>query len=174
MISEMKKVLFMAALLITAALSLSSCGDDEPKEKVTATATYTLTFSQDLLDACNVFITFKAENGRNVMEAVRNTYWTKTVTSDKFPAEFGVMYKFSTKSESELAKDKYNLICNMNFNVISSKGLNYSSPTIEIINQNDVARNKVISTLDKVSGKSTGFRVSQDGIVSQANNLKYE
>lgn len=170
----MKKVLFMAALLITAALSLSSCGDDEPKEKVTATATYTLTFSQDLLDACNVFITFKAENGRNVMEAVRNTYWTKTVTSDKFPAEFGVMYKFSTKSESELAKDKYNLICNMNFNVISSKGLNYSSPTIEIINQNDVARNKVISTLDKVSGKSTGFRVSQDGIVSQANNLKYE
>lgn len=174
MISEMKKVLFMAALLITAALSLSSCGDDEPKEKVTATATYTLTFSQDLLDACNVFITFKAENGRNVMEAVRNTYWSKTVTSDKFPAEFGVMYKFSTKSESELAKDKYNLICNMNFNVISSKGLNYSSPTIEIINQNDVARNKVISTLDKVSGKSTGFRVSQDGIVSQANNLKYE
>lgn len=174
MISEMKKVLFMAALLITAALSLSSCGDDEPKEKVTATATYTLTFSQDMLDACNVFITFKAENGRNVMEAVRNTYWSKTVTSDKFPAEFGVMYKFSTKSESELAKDKYNLICNMNFNVISSKGLNYSSPTIEIINQNDVARNKVISTLDKVSGKSTGFRVSQDGIVSQANNLKYE
>lgn len=170
----MKKVLFMAVMLITAALSLSSCGDDEPKEKVTATATYTLTFSQDLLDACNVFITFKAENGRNVMEAVRNTYWTKTVTSDKFPAEFGVMYKFSTKSESELAKDKYNLICNMNFNVISSKGLNYSSPTIEIINQNDVARNKVISTLDKVSGKSTGFRVSQDGIVSQANNLKYE
>lgn len=170
----MKKILFMAAMLITAALSLSSCGDDEPKEKVTATATYTLTFSQDLLDACNVFITFKAENGRNVMEAVRTTYWTKTVTSDKFPAEFGVMYKFSTKSENELTKDKYNLICNMNFNVISSKGLNYSSPTIEIINQNDVARNKVISTLDRVSGKSTGFKVSKDGIVSPANNLKYE
>ena len=61
----MKKYLFLAALLVTAALSLSSCGDDEPKETVTATATYTMTFSQDLLDASNVFITYKAENGRN-------------------------------------------------------------------------------------------------------------
>ena len=98
----MKKYIYMAALLMVAALALTACGDDEPKEKTTATATYNMTFSQDLLDACNVFITYKAENGRNVMEAINSNWWTKSVTSDKFPAEFGVMYKFSTKSDAEL------------------------------------------------------------------------
>lgn len=169
----MKKFLLLAALLITAAVSLTSCGSDEPKSKVTATATYTMTFSQDLLDACNVIITYKAENGRNVMEPVNNTWWTKTVTSDKFPAEFGVMYMFSTKSEAELVKEKYDLTCEFNFMCNTSKGASYSNK-FSIINATGVANNKVISTLKNVSGKSTGFKVSKDGIVSQANNLNYD
>lgn len=169
----MKKFIYIAALLMVAALSLTSCGDDEPKEKVTATATYFMTFSPDLLDACNVFITYKAENGRNVMEAVNATSWTKSVTSDKFPAEFGVMYKFSTKSDGELTKDKYDLTCDFNFTVKTSKGASYTN-SVNIINNKGLAKNKVVSTLNNISGKSTGFRVTKDGIVSQANNLKYE
>lgn len=81
----MKKYLFMTVVLIAAALSLTSCGDDEPKDTVTVTGTYFMTFSQDLLNACNVFITYKAENGRNVMEAVTSTMWTKAVTATSFP-----------------------------------------------------------------------------------------
>jgi len=50
----MKKFIYMAALLMLAALTLTACGDDEPKVKTTATATYNMTFSQDLLEACNV------------------------------------------------------------------------------------------------------------------------
>jgi len=169
----MKKYLLMTVVLITAALSLTSCGSDEPKEKVTATATYNMTFSQDLLNACNVFITYKAENGRNVMEAVTSTWWTKTVTSNDFPAEFGVMYKFSTKSNAELTQEQYDLTCDLNFNVKTSKGASYSN-NVTIINAPDVKKDKVVSTLDRLSGKSTGYRVSKDGIVSQANNLNYE
>ena len=169
----MKKFFYMAALLMVAVFSLTACGDDEPKDKVTATATYNMTFSQDLLNACNVFITYKAENGRNVMEAVTSTWWTKTVTSDKFPAEFGVMYKFSTKSNAELSQEQYDLTCDMNFNVKTSKGASYTN-NVTIINVSDVSRDKVLSTLEKQSGKSIGFRVSKDGIVSQANNLNYE
>ena len=169
----MKKYLFMAAVLIVTALSLSSCGSDEPKDKVTATATYNMTFSQDLLNACNVFITYKAENGRNVMEAVTSTWWTKTVTSDKFPAEFGVMYKFSTKSDAELTQEQYDLTCDLNFTVKTSKGASYTN-NVTIINSMDVKKDKVVSTLERLSGKSTGFRVSMDGIVSQANNLQYD
>ena len=41
----MKKYLFMAAVLIVTALSLSSCGNDEPKETITVTATNNMTFS---------------------------------------------------------------------------------------------------------------------------------
>jgi len=169
----MKKYLLMTVVVITAALSLTSCGSDEPKEKVTATATYNMTFSQDLLNACNVFITYKAENGRNVMEAVTSTWWTKTVTSNDFPAEFGVMYKFSTKSNAELTQEQYDLTCDLNFNVKTSKGASYSN-NVTIINAPDVKKDKVVSTLDRLSGKSTGYRVSKDGIVSQANNLNYE
>ena len=169
----MKKFIYMAAFLMVAVLTLTACGDDEPKEKTTATATYNMTFSQDLLDACNVFITYKAENGRNVMEAINSTWWTKSVTSDKFPAEFGVMYKFSTKSDAELVKEKYDLKCELMFKVMTNKGASYSN-TVTIIDATGVASNKVVSELNKYSGKSTGFRVTEKGIVSEANNLKYE
>ncbi len=169
----MKKFLWIATLLVTATMSLTSCGSDEPKETVTATATYNMTFSQDLLNACNVFLVYKAENGRNVMEAVTSTWWTKTVTSNKFPAEFGVMYKFSTKSDAELTQEQYDLTCEMNFNVKTSKGASYVN-NVTIINASDVKKDKVVSTLEKQSGKSVGFRVTKDGIVSQANNLNYE
>ena len=169
----MKKFFYMAVLLIVAALTMSSCGSDEPKEKTTATATYNMTFSQDLLEACNVFITYKAENGRNVMEPISSTWWTKTVTSDKFPAEFGVMYKFSTKSDAELVKEKYDLACDLNFSLKTSKGASYTN-TVTIINTPGVNKNKVVSTLKNLSGKSIGFKVTIDGIVSQANNLNYD
>jgi len=169
----MKKFIYMAVLLMATAFTMTSCGSDEPKETVTATATYNMTFSQDLLNACNVFLIYKAENGRNVMEAVTSTWWTKTVTSNKFPAEFGVMYKFSTKSDAELTQEQYDLVCEMNFSVKTSKGASYVN-NVTIINASDVKKDKVVSTLEKQSGKSVGFRVTKDGIVSQANNLNYE
>ena len=169
----MKKYFYLAVLLLTATLSLTSCGDDEPKVTDTATATYTLSFSKDLLDACNVFVTYKAENGRNVMEAISNVWWSKTVTSDKFPAEFGVMYQFSTKSDAELTKEKYDLTCEFGFSSKTSRGAIYSN-SVTIINASGVARDKVVSTLNKLSGKSTGFRVTKDGVSSMANNLNYD
>ena len=132
-----------------------------------------MSFSQDLLDACNVFITYKAENGRNVMEAVNTPTWNKSVTSDKFPAEFGVMYKFSTKSAAELTKEKYDLTCELSFSCNTTRGAVYSN-TVTIIKSTGVAKDKVVSTLEKLSGKSTGFKVTKDGIVSQANNLDYD
>lgn len=120
-----------------------------------------------------MFITYKAENGRNVMEAINSTWWTKTVISDKFPADFGVMYKFSTKPDAELDKEKYDLACEFSFNLVTSKGASYSNK-VTILNHTGLARDKVVSTLNKYSGNSTGFRVTEIGIVSQANNLKYD
>ncbi|MBR5672989.1 MAG: hypothetical protein IKW97_01180 [Muribaculaceae bacterium] len=170
----MKKFIYMAAFLLLAAMTLTACGDDEPKEKTTATATYNMTFSQDLLDACSlILITYKAENGRNVMKAIDQTWWSMTVTSDKFPAEFGVMYKFSTKADAELIKEKYDLSCTMTFSVKTNKGASYSN-SVTIIDSKGVSKDKVVSTLNRYDGKSTGFRVTKDGIVSQANGLNYD
>ena len=168
----MKRFFYMAVLLI-AALTFNSCGSDEPKEKTTVTATYNMTFSQGLLDACNVIITYKAENGRNVMEPITSPWWTKSVTSDKFPAEFGVMYRFSTKSDAELVKEKYDLEASIMFRIMTSKGASFSN-TITIIDSKGVAKDKVVSTLNKLSGKSTGYRVTINGDASPANNLDYD
>ena len=168
----MKRFFYMAVLLI-AALTFNSCGSDEPKEKTTVTATYNMTFSQDLLDACNVIITYKAENGRNVMEPITSPWWTKSVTSDKFPAEFGVMYKFSTKSDAELVKEKYDLEASIMFRIMTSKGASYSN-TVTIMDNKGVAKDKVLSTLNKQSGKSTGYKVTINGDVSPANNMDYD
>lgn len=168
----MKKTFIIASLLLAAAFALTSCGDDEPKEKTKATATYTMTFSQDLLNACNVFLTYKAENGRNVMESVTTTRWTKTVTSDRFPAEFGVQYTFSTKSDAELVQEKYDLSCDLNFNLSTSKGASYVNTTT-IFDSQGLAKSKVIEYLKRYSGKSSGYRVTENGIVSPANNLNY-
>ena len=161
------------AVLLIAALTFNSCGSDEPKEKTTVTATYNMTFSQDLLDACNVIITYKAENGRNVMEPITSPWWTKSVTSDKFPAEFGVMYRFSTKSDAELVKEKYDLEASLMIRIMTSKGASYSN-TVTIMDNKGVAKDKVLSTLNKQSGKSTGYKVTINGDVSPANNMDYD
>lgn len=168
----MKKFLIIAAVTIVTALALTACGDDEPDSKTTATATYTLTLSQDLLEACNVFITYKAENGRNVHEAVLTPHWSKTVTSTRFPAEFGVEYTFSTKSDGELVKDQYDLECIFHFSVSTTKGASYSNNNI-ILSDDDVARNRVVDFLKHYSGKSTGYKVTESGNVSPANSLDY-
>lgn len=170
----MKKIFFLAALVLTAAFTLTSCGgDDEPKVKTTVTSNYYMTFSQDLLDACNMYIIYKAENGRNVYEPITSTVWSKAITSDKFPAEFGVMCTFSTKSETELTKEKYNLTCDLNFSSKTSKGASYSN-NVSILNETGVSKNKVISTLSKYSGKKVGYKVTEGGIYSEANNLNYD
>ena len=158
--------------MLVTMLALTACGDDEPKEKTSVTANYSLTFSQDLLEACNVFITYKAENGRNVHESVTSTRWTKTVTSTRFPAEFGVEYTFSTKSDGELVKDKYDLECNFQFSYTTTKGASYSNNT-EIMKGEGIAKNKVVEYLKRYSGKSTGYKVTENGNVSPANNLNY-
>ena len=169
----MKKYFYMAALLIVAVFTMTSCGSDEPKEKTTATATYYMSFSQDLIDACEgLILYYKAENGLNKFEPITSTWWTKTVTSDKFPAEFGVMYKFSTKSETELTKDKYDLTCELNFTVKTNNGDSHTN-SITIIDAKGVSKDKVGSTIKNYNGKSTGFRVTKDGFVTPANNLNY-
>ena len=171
----MKKILFMAALMLTAAFTLTSCGDDdEPKAKTEATATYFMTFSQDLLDAATVFITYKADNGRIAKEAITKTNWTKTVTSDKFPAEFGVFYEFYSKVDADLLKEKYDLYCDVTFNLTTNKGASSTPQKIVIMDEKGVAKKKVDGTLKNYSGQSKGFKFSENGVPTEANNLKYD
>lgn len=173
----MKKFFYMTTLVLVVAFALTACGDDDdPKVATTATATYSMTFSQDLLDACNVFVVYKAENGRNVMEAITSTTWTKTVTStptSKTAAQFGIQYKFNTKSEGELTKDKYDLKCTAGVAITTNKGGSFNN-TIIVFDKTGVQKNKVLSFLNDYSGKSIGYKVGEDSNVTPSNDLKYD
>ena len=73
----------------------------------------------------------------------------------------------------ELAQEKYDLTCKLQFSAKTSKGSSYTNE-VTIFESKGVDRDKVVSTLNKYSGKSTGYRVTKDGIYSSANNLDYE
>jgi len=166
----MKKFLFLAAMLLLACLPLTSCGgDDEPTETNNAKATFLMDFSQDLLDASNILIYYKA-NDEVRWEPINNRNWTKTVNSDRLPAEFGVMYRFSPK---DLTKDKYNLKCTLTISITTSTGTNYSKQ-ITIIDEPDVEKSRVAETLKNYNNHSTGFRVTKEGDVNITDGLKYE
>ncbi len=168
----MKKLFYMASILMVAALTLTACGgDDEPQ--TTATATYTLTFSPDLLDACSVLIYYKSDNGDNSFDPIKTTRWTKVVTSDRFPAEFGVKYKFGVKPNSELNKETYNLSFDVNFSIKNSKGDTFNK-SVTIIEPVEVDRDHVKEVLERYDNQSIGYRYSINGIPSEANNMDYD
>ena len=81
-------------------------------------------------------------------------------------------YTFSTKSDGELVKDQYDLECIFQFSVNTSKGASYTNSTI-ILSDDDVAKNRVVEFLKRYSGKSTGYKVTENGNVSPANNMDY-
>lgn len=174
----MKKYFYFAIMLVTIALSLTSCGKDEPKEKTTATTIYTMTFSQDLLEAANVIVYYKAENGRTTFKPLsdpsKDTYWTQTVTSDKFPAEFGVMCDFGTKTDNELIKDKYDLTCTLKYTCTTNKGAAYANNYV-IIDEKQVAKKNVNSKLTKIKSNSYGFKITENGVPTVMDNkLKFD
>ena len=83
------------------------------------------------------------------------------------------MYQFSTKSDAELVKEKYDLKGSLMIRIMTTNGASYSN-TVSIIDAEGVAKNKVVSTLNKQSGKSIGYSVSIDGNVTPANNMDYD
>ena len=167
----MKKFLSMAALLVMAAMCLTACGsDDEPKQN-NATATYEMTFSQDVLNNFDVYLVYKAANGRNTPESVNTTNWTKTATCDKLPAEFGVKYIFSPKDGLTLDKEKYDLKVNFKIS-ITKGGTTYTGENL-ISNSTGLKKEKVLEYMEKLSGKSIGYNVSKSGI-TENRNLNYD
>ena len=168
----MKKFLTMAALIVLAAMTLTSCGDDEPKQTNT-TATYKMTFSQDLLDVFDVYLVYKGYNGKNVPEAVNVINWSKNASCDKLPAEYGVKYIFTPKEGVTLTKEKYDLKAHFDIDITKSAGGGYHQQIV-ISNAGGLKKEKVLEYMEKLSGKSIGFRVSKDGGINPDNDMNYD
>ena len=77
----MKKFFYMSVLVLMAALTLASCGGDEPSgpsgpsEPTSKSVLYEATayFSQDVLDLCDLTMSYKDSDGKTITETVTST-----------------------------------------------------------------------------------------------------
>ena len=170
----MKKNLLLMAALVCYLFAFTACGgDDEPKVTTTATATYTINFSQDLIDATSIVVYYKGDDGNVRFEPVTSTTWVKTVTSKKFPAEFAFQIAYSPKDASSLTKDNYNLDVAASIEgSLNTSGSFYFSRTLMSA---PTAKDKVIQVLENHSGKDVmGYVVAKNGTATAMTkvNLK--
>ena len=113
----MKKLLSYFAIITLAAIALTSCGQqqDETEKEVPLKVTYTIECSQDLMNLCDMVVTYKGDDGINVVDTITATpadtigvlTWTKTVGTHEIPAKIGFDYTFVQKTETPIDENKY-------------------------------------------------------------------
>ena len=170
----MKKISFCLLALLCGTVALNSCGSDKDEPKVTPelTATYTLTMTEDVLNAANIIVYYKGDNGADKFEPVTTTSWSKKVTTKNFPAQMGFMIAVSTKEESSLAKDTYNLAMEGSISGTVNTGGSFSNTTAIISSQPSVPKSNVLNIVEKADGKQMGYRIQKDGSASSVS-LKF-
>ena len=113
----MKKLLFHFTIIMLAAMTLTSCGNKqqaETEQEVPLKVTYSIDCSKDLLDMCDLVVTYKGDDGVNVtdtitaspVDSIETLTWTKTVGTHEIPVKIGLDYAFVQKTDSLLAEEK--------------------------------------------------------------------
>jgi len=112
----MKKLLSNFTIMMLAAMVLTSCGQKqaENENEVPLKATYVMECSRDLLDLCDVVVTYKGDDGANAVDTItaaptdsaETTTWTKTVGTHKIPVKIGLDYTFVQKADTLPGKDR--------------------------------------------------------------------
>ena len=112
----MKKLLSYFAIIALAAITLNSCNKQqaETEKEVPLKVTYTIECSQDLMNLCDMVVTYKGNDGVNVSDTITATpadttgtlTWTKTVGTHEIPAKIGFDYTFVQKSETPIDENK--------------------------------------------------------------------
>lgn len=165
----MKKTLFTLAALMCMAMGLTACGDDndEPNNGVTASATYEIEFSQDLLNVAEVTIVYVDNNGQVNLDKPTSTQWTRKVSreikSNNVPVDFGFKLVYSMKS-SVPEKDSYDLKASAKMKGETPTSTRLFEKTL-IDTQVDVSR--LENTLKQNTNKAFGILVTKDGSITE-------
>lgn len=178
----MKKFFYMSVLVLMAALTLASCGGDEPSgpsgpsgpsEPTSKSVLYEATayFSQDVLDLCDLTMSYKDSDGKTITETVTSTTWTKKVTVKSLPSTVGVKFGIKMKSGVELTKEKYDVIITLVNDVIVN-GTSKGSTTPKVVSQSKGVRAaKIIDLLSKKDGMMFGYDISASGAAVATTNV---
>ena len=113
----MKKLLSnFTIMMLVAAMALTSCDQQqvENENEVPLKVTYVIECSRDLLDLCDVVVTYKGDDGANAVDTIKaaptdsteTKTWTKTVGTHKIPVKIGLDYTFVQKADTLPGKDR--------------------------------------------------------------------
>lgn len=183
----MKKFFYMSVMVLMTALTLASCGggdDDRQKDEPSPTPTPTptsktvtyeanATFSQDVIDICDITMSYKDGDGKTVSEAVTSTTWTKKVSVKNLPATVGVRFGVKMKNGVQLTKEKYDLIMTVVHDVIVD-GKSKGNTTPKVVIQGYGARpSNVADILTKKDGTMFGYDISSNGAATATTSINF-
>ena len=173
----MKKFFYMSVLVLMAALTLTSCGSDDSKDEPSGSKTIvysaSVSFSQDMIDICDVTLTYKDADGKTVAETIKSTTWSKTFNVKKLPAVVGAKCDFKLKDGVQLTKDKYDIVSSITHNVtVDGAKKGYDEPQI-FIGSYGVKNDKVAEQLPRRTGKMFGYTISANGGVNATESIDF-
>lgn len=139
----MKRIFFTAAIMVAAIMALTSCTGSNNGEKLTTVIH--LSASQDLLDVCDIEVTYKGKGGVDIIDTVRTKIWEKTIVNDSFPTEIGMpKHRYLIKPGFKPTKEKYDLV--LEYNIFTME--QYYNTGWWFLNLKDVPGDKVLSFMD--------------------------
>ena len=108
----MKKLLSYIAITALAAITLTACGQkqqqEETEKEVALKVTYSIQCSEDLMDLCDLVVTYKGDDGVNTVDTITANpadttsviEWSKTVKTTMIPVKIGFDYTFVPKTDT--------------------------------------------------------------------------
>ena len=129
----MKKLLsYSPIMMLVAAMALTSCSQQqaENEKDVPLKVTYILDCSKDLLNLCDIVVTYKGNDGVDAVDTITanadatdslgTQTWTKVVGTHEIPVKIGIDYTFVPKTDTLILDGKYASLT-ANYNIIAEK-----------------------------------------------------
>ena len=142
----MKKSIFTIMLTLISVMVLTSCYEQQSNKGDQLTTMMKVEASKDLIDVCDIEITYKGKGGFNTIDTISATEWYKIVVNDSFPTKIGVLgFRYLIKPGFKPTKDKYNLDLRWSMGCKEQKEFDDSGFPLDLY---DVPGDKVESFLD--------------------------
>ena len=148
--------------MLAAGVVLASCSSDNDDKKTDGgkathvAFTYALTFDKNTLGIADVNVTYTDGNGKETTEQVKDTEWSRTVTSNSIPATFALKTSVTLKGQPDASRT---------YDVKASEKYSYKllSASNKQLSEHGVASNMLM-----YSGVSADKIVGILGVVSKA------
>ena len=101
--------MFTTLVTLMCLMALTSCFDKNTKEGQLTTE-LCIESSDDLMEVCDIEVTYKGKGGVNLIDTITDTEWRMTIINDSFPTKIGIVNsRYLLKPGVKYRKDIYRL-----------------------------------------------------------------